>query len=138
MQVVNRPLSWFKIAPQARKRFHEDELRLLGESLKVKQLQPVLAKSDGTLIAGERRYRAAVLVGLTHLLVLVADEPLSDSQFRVIQLSENIHRADLTPVERFQACEELLQLNPTWNLKELADRMTKRAVVSLEEEDHAA
>ena len=74
-----KPVSWFKVGPQARKHFEEAELRLLGESLKVKQLQPVLARPDGTLIAGERRLRAAILVGLPELMVIISDEPLTDT-----------------------------------------------------------
>src|SRR5437660_10582253 len=57
-QVVIKPLAWFKINPQVRTSFDEQDLRRLGESLKTKQLQPVLAQPDGTLIAGDRRYRA--------------------------------------------------------------------------------
>jgi len=64
-----KPLGWFKVGPQARKHFEEADLRQLGESLKVKQLQPVLAREDGWLIAGERRLRAATLVGLPELMV---------------------------------------------------------------------
>jgi len=122
-ELVRKPLSWFKVSPQARKHFDEGELRLLGESLRVKQLQPVLAKPDGTLIAGERRLRAAALVGLQDLLVVVADEPLTDAEIRVFQLTENIHRASLTGFEKWQACEELLRLNPNWRAKDLAERL---------------
>ena len=61
-QLTTKPLSWFKTNPQVLKTFDEAELRLLGESLRNKQLQPVLLKPDGTIIAGKRRYRAAKLV----------------------------------------------------------------------------
>lgn len=115
-----KPLAWFKAAPQARRHFDEAELRLLGESLKVKQLQPVLARPDGTLIAGERRLRAATMVGLTELLAVVADGPMTESELRVFQLTENLHRADLRDAEKWRACEELLRLNPGWTNKELA------------------
>lgn len=120
---TQKPLGWFKIAPQARKQFDEAELRLLGESLRVKQLQPVLAKPDGTLIAGERRYRAAKLVGLPTLDVVITEEPLTDTQLKVIQLTENVHRADLTGFEKWQACAELQQLNPDWMAKDLAEHL---------------
>jgi ParB/RepB/Spo0J family partition protein len=119
--LASKPLSWFKVAPQARRHFDEAELRQLGESLKVNQLQPVLARTDGTLIAGERRLRAASLVGLAHLLVVISDEePLTESQLRIFQLTENLHRADLRDCEKWRACEELLRLNPTWSNKDLA------------------
>ncbi len=122
-ELVRRPLSWFKVNPQARTQFDERELRLLGESLAVKQLQPVLAKPDGTLIAGERRLRAAALVGLKDLLAVVAEEALTDAQVRIFQLTENIHRASLTGFEKWHACEELLRLNPDWRAKDLAEHL---------------
>ncbi len=118
--LTNKPLNWFKVAPQARRHFDEAVLRQLGESLKLKQLQPVLARPDGTLIAGERRLRAATLAGIPELMVVVSDEPMSESQLRVFQLTENLHRADLRDAEKWHACEELLRLNPGWSNKELA------------------
>jgi ParB family transcriptional regulator, chromosome partitioning protein len=118
--LATKPLNWFKVAPQARRHFDEAELRQLGESLKVKQLQPVLAREDGTLMAGERRYRAAKLVGLAELLAVITDEPLTETQIKVIQLTENLHRSDLRDSEKWRACEELLRLNPGWSNKELA------------------
>ena len=122
-QLTTKPLSWFKTNPQVRKTFDEAELRLLGESLRHKQLQPVLAKPDGTIIAGERRYRAAKLADLPNLMVIVTDEPLTDAEVRTIQLKENIHRADLTGYEKWQACKELLELNPGWQGKDLAEHL---------------
>jgi ParB/RepB/Spo0J family partition protein len=118
--LTNKPLNWFKVASQARKHFDEAELRQLGESLRVKQLQPVLARPDGFLIAGERRLRAASLVGLAELMVVITDEPLTESQLRVFQLTENIQRSDLRDSEKWRACEELLRLNPGWANKDLA------------------
>lgn len=119
-QLEKKPLKFFKVAPQARKHFDEAELRQLGESLKVRQLQPVVARPDGLLIAGERRLRAASLVGLPELQVVISEEPLSESELRIYQLAENIHRADLRDSEKWRACEELLRLNPAWTNKDLA------------------
>jgi ParB family chromosome partitioning protein len=111
-QLFTKPLSWFKVNPQVRKTFDETDLRHLGESLKVKQLQPVLAQPDGTLIAGERRYRAAMLVGLATLEAKIADEQLTDSQIKLWQLQENMLRDDLKPLEQIDGVEELARLNP--------------------------
>ena len=122
-QLTTKPLSWFETNQQVRKTFDEADLRLLGESLRHKQLQPVLAKPDGTIIAGERRYRAAKLVDLPNLMVIVTEEPLTDAEVRAIQLTENIHRADLTGHEKWQACKELLELNPGWQGKDLAEHL---------------
>ncbi len=83
----------------------------------------MLAKPDGTIIAGERRFRAAMLVGLKELMVIVTDEPLTEGEIRAIQLTENIHRADLTGYEKWSACAELMCMNPNWQQKDLADRL---------------
>jgi ParB family transcriptional regulator, chromosome partitioning protein len=53
--------------------------------------------------------------------VIITDEELSESKIKAIQLTENIHRADLTGFEKWQACKELLELNPDWQLKDLAE-----------------
>jgi len=120
-----KPLSWFHQDPnQPRKSFNEAELRALGESMKsVVQLQPVVAKPDGTLLCGERRYRAAKLVGMTELSVIIAEKPLSDSEIRIIQLTENIHRADLSGYEKWLVCAELMGMNTDWQLKDLAQNL---------------
>ncbi len=124
MVLTTKPVSWFRPDPnQPRRYFDDEELRRLGESLKVSQLQPVLARPDGTLIAGERRLRAARLVGLVELQVLIIDEPLTKPQVRVAQLSENVHRADLQDAEKWKAFAELLALNPGWTNKDLATHL---------------
>jgi ParB/RepB/Spo0J family partition protein len=122
-QFVTKPLNWFKTNPQVRKHFDEAGLRRFGESLKEKQLQPVLCQPDGTLIAGERRLRAAMLVGMTHLEAKVADEPLSESEVRIWQLTENLQREDLTGFEQWLGCAELMEINPAWLQKDLAEHL---------------
>lgn len=122
-QVVTKNLGWFKTNPQIRKQFDEAELLRLGESLKEKQLQPVLCQPDGTVIAGERRYRAAVLVGMTHLEVKIADEQLSDCEIKVWQLTENMLREDLSGYEKWLGCAELMCMNPAWQQKDLAEHL---------------
>ena len=123
VNVVKKPLSWFKVNPQVRKTFDEESLRRLGESLKVRQLQPVLAQPDGTVIAGERRLRAAQLVGLETLEVKIADRQLSDSEIKLWQLTENMQREDLAGYEKWLACTEILAMNVDWQAKDLAEHL---------------
>lgn len=67
-----KSILWFKADPnQPRKTFDDAELRQLGDSLKAKQLYPLICKPDGTIIDGERRWRAAQLVGLEMLACIV-------------------------------------------------------------------
>ena len=80
LQVVKKSLSWFKARPQARKRFDEKELRQLGESLKLRQLQPLVCLPDGTIIAGERRIAPRLLVGMTELEVKIIDDPVTEAE----------------------------------------------------------
>ena len=123
--LTTKPLSWFKRNPnQPRKDFSDAELRSLGASMKAQgQLQPAGAMADGTLLWGERRLRAAELFGIKELSVIITDRVLRDTEIRLIQLAENIHRADLTGYEKWVACYELLTLNPAWNQKDLADHL---------------
>ncbi|MFZ1934981.1 MAG: ParB/RepB/Spo0J family partition protein [Thermoguttaceae bacterium] len=125
MIMLKKPLSWFTPDPnQPRKTFDEAELRALGESMKAHgQLQPVVAKPDGTILCGERRWRAAQLVGMTELSVVIAERPLSDCEVRIIQLTENIQRTDLSGYEKWVGCAELLGMNPDWQLKDLAEHL---------------
>jgi ParB family transcriptional regulator, chromosome partitioning protein len=120
--LTTKPLAFFKTDPkQPRKQFTEADLRSLGASLKtLGQLQPVGAQPNGTLLWGERRYRAAQLVGLPELSVIITDRKLSDSEIRLIQLTENMHRADLTGHEKWIGCSELMSMNPQWQMKDLA------------------
>lgn len=106
-----------RISPQAVRR---GRLARAGRVLEGPPAPAGRGRPDGTLIAGERRLRAALLVGLAELLAVVSDEPLTETQVRVLQLSENVHRADLTEAEKFRACQELLRLNPGWTNKDLA------------------
>jgi ParB/RepB/Spo0J family partition protein len=124
-QLLTKPLSWFHRDPgQPRKSFDEPADRALGASmLSVGQLQPLGAKPDGTLLWGERRFRAAQLVGIKELSVIITEKPLSDSEIRTIQITENLHRADLSGYERWRACAELLDMNPNFQMKDLAQHL---------------
>jgi ParB family chromosome partitioning protein len=121
-QIATKPLSWFILAPQVRKDYDQDELKRLGDSMKsLGQLQPVGATAAGSVLWGHRRILAAKLVGLTTLQVIITDRQMSDSEIRLIQLTENMHRADLSGYEKWLACSELMSMNPTWQMKDLAD-----------------
>ena len=123
------PVSRLKSNPSnPRRAFDQQSLRALGESMKTDgQLQPVGARPDGTLLWGERRFRAAQLVGLASLNVVVIEKPLSESDSQVIHLSENLHRTDLSDPEVYLGVKDLAALNPTWLKKDLAAHLHKDA-----------
>jgi ParB/RepB/Spo0J family partition protein len=108
---------------QPRKHFDETDLRALGESLKVRQNDPIQVMPDGTIIDGERRWRAAKLVGLEKLDAIVTDKPLSPKELGIIRLSTFLHRADLSGYEKWTACAELMCMNPDWQGKDLAEHL---------------
>lgn len=121
-QLVVKPIEFFRAGPQARIDYGtETELRNLGESLRTRQLCPVHAMHDGTMIAGFRRLKAAQLVGLPSLLAMVFDKPLTDSERSCINLTENLHRRELSCFEKWQSLEEIRRLNPVWTAKELGE-----------------
>lgn len=90
-----------------RKHFDEQELHRLGEDMLARGvLVPLLAKPDGTIIDGERRWRAALLKGIEELPVIVTDKP--EKEIRGIQLATVFHKADLNFYEKWLACAELM------------------------------
>ncbi len=97
---------------QPRRVFHEEALKELAASIKEKGvLQPVIVSrtGDGTfnLIAGERRWRAAILAGMKKIPALIKNVASKDSL--EIALIENIQREDLNPIETAEAFNRLLK-----------------------------
>jgi ParB family chromosome partitioning protein len=123
-QLTSKPTTFFKADPnQPRKQFDLSKLRALGESLKIRQNDPVQAKPDGTLIDGERRWRAADLVGLETLDVIITDAALTDTEVNVVRLTSFFHREDLTAFEKWNACKQQLELSPGWTARDLAETL---------------
>ncbi len=95
---------------QPRKRFDDDELKQLTDSVRAHGiLQPLLVKDAGDyylLIAGERRLRAAQAAGLGQIPVHVVQ--FDDQQVFEAALVENIQRTDLNPIEKAQGFKEYL------------------------------
>lgn len=101
---------------QPRTRMDEGALYELAESIKAQGImQPILVRrlSMGTnagkyeIIAGERRFRAAKLAGLSAVPVLVRDVP--DQAAAAMALIENIQREDLNPLEEAQGLQRLIK-----------------------------
>ena len=95
---------------QPRKKFDEDALQELADSIKqYGVLQPLLVsdkKDYYEIVAGERRWRAAKLAGLKEVPVVVRE--LSTQEIVEISLIENIQREDLNPVEEAMAYKRLI------------------------------
>jgi len=97
---------------QVRTRFEAEPLGELAESIRRHGvLQPILVRRlpDGyELIAGERRWRAARLAGLTSLPAVVRFDDGNDSQL-VLGLIENLQRTDLDPIEEAGGLKRLTE-----------------------------
>ncbi len=96
---------------QPRARFDDAGLDELAESIRAQGvIQPVVVtarKTGGwTLIAGERRWRAAQRAGLTEVPAIVR-EVADDRELLELALVENLQRADLNPIEEAEAYETL-------------------------------
>lgn len=97
---------------QPRRDIPEAELAPLADSIKSQGIiQPlVIRKVDnahGEIIAGERRWRAAQMAGLTEVPVIVKDVP--DEAAMAIALIENVQRENLNPIDEAIAVERLVQ-----------------------------
>jgi len=96
---------------QPRSDFDPDALQELAESIRVQGIvQPiVVTPTEGgsyTIIAGERRYRAAGLAGLRQVPVVVRDE-IDEQGMLELALVENLQRSDLNPLEEAEAYLDL-------------------------------
>ena len=111
---------------QPRKKFDEDALQELSESIKQYGiLQPLLVsdkKDYYEIVAGERRWRAAKMAGLKEVPVVVKE--FSTQEIVEISLIENIQREELNPVEEAMAYKRLID---EFHLKqdEIAERVSK-------------
>ena len=112
---------------QPRKNFDEGELAELADSIKQQGIiQPIIAEDNGdgsyTIIAGERRTRAARIAGLTEIPVIL--RKYSEEKRMEISLIENIQRSNLNPIEEASAYRQLMEMG-SLSQDELAARLGK-------------
>ncbi|MEO8400374.1 MAG: ParB/RepB/Spo0J family partition protein [Gammaproteobacteria bacterium] len=97
---------------QPRRHFDQVQLQELAESIKTTGglLQPIVVRPLSTdqyeIVAGERRWRAAQLAGITEVSCLVSK--YTDEQALQASIIENINRADLNPIEEASAYQRLI------------------------------
>ena len=111
---------------QPRKKFDEDELLELAESIKIHGvIQPIILTKRGKryeIIAGERRWRASKLAGLVKIPAIIRE--YTDKEIMEVSLIENIQRQDLNPIEEALAFKNLID---EYKMKQddLAERVSK-------------
>jgi len=103
-----RPLSWDDWSPT---HFEPQALQSLAESIREHGvLQPLLVSEEGPgrfiILAGERRWRAAKIAGITRVPVVIRERVDGQKELE-LALVENLQRRDLTPLEEARAYEEL-------------------------------
>ena len=95
---------------QARVQIDDEALQELADSIKAQGvIQPVIVREHGLsryeLIAGERRWRASQLAGLTEIPVVI--KTISDETALAMGLIENLQRENLNPIEEAQGLKRL-------------------------------
>jgi len=111
-RVERVPLTRIRPCPlQPRKDFSEDALRELADSIKERGIvQPLIVRSRAEgfeLIAGERRWRAAQMLGLTEAPVIVREA--DDRAVLELALIENLQRENLNPIEEAHGYAQLIE-----------------------------
>lgn len=96
---------------QPRKDFDEAALAMLADSIRQHGLiQPILVRPTASghyqIVAGERRWRASRMLGLTEVPVIIKE--LDDRKTIEIALIENLQREDLNPIEESRGYKELM------------------------------
>lgn len=112
---------------QPRKHFDEQALRELADSIKKHGvIMPIVVNDDHTgkymIIAGERRFRATKLAGLSTIPVIIRN--YSEREIKEISLIENLQREDLNPIEAAAAMKQLM-VDYKLTQDELAERIGK-------------
>ena len=118
---------------QPRKKFDEESLRDLSESIKVHGLlQPITVKNNDngkfTIIAGERRWRASQIAGIKKVPVNIIN--IDDKNLFELALVENVQREDLNPVEAAMAIKDLIEKYNFSNEQLIKVTGKKRASIS--------
>lgn len=126
-EIIDIPLEQLRPNPyQPRTIFTDEGLEELASSIKEHGVfQPIIVKRSikgYEIIAGERRYRASKLAGLTSIPAIVRD--FTDEQMMEIALLENLQRENLSSIEEAQAYHNLLN-NLNLTQEELASKVGK-------------
>ena len=98
---------------QPREVFNEEALKELSSSIREHGvIQPIIVRKIGDkyeIIAGERRYKASVLAGMTKIPAIIRN--LDDKEASKVALLENLQRKDLTPIEEARTYQKILEID---------------------------
>lgn len=112
---------------QPREVFDDQALKELAVSIKEHGvIQPIIVRKVDNkyeIIAGERRYKASTMAGLTKIPAIVKN--LDDKESSKVALIENLQRRDLTPIEEARTYQKILELEDGMTQEQLAATMGK-------------
>lgn len=113
---------------QARKTFNQDEIEALAETIKEHGIRQPLTIINSTthegkyeVVSGERRLRAAILLGLNKVPCLFLNDAAKANE---VALIENLHRADLHPIEIADVYQSLLTSGACANQQAIAEKVS--------------
>ena len=128
IEVISIPIDKISANPQQPRRYFEDSSieELSGSIKKYGVLQPILLRDDGksySIIAGERRYRAAKMAGLDRIPAII--KTMENKEVALVALVENVQREDLNFLEEAKAYKKLMDdFGLTQN--EIAEKVNKK------------
>ena len=112
---------------QPREVFDDEALKELAISIKEHGvIQPIIVRQVNNkyeIIAGERRYKASTMAGLTKIPAIIKN--LDDKESSKVALIENLQRKDLTPIEEARTYQKILELENGMTQEGLAQTMGK-------------
>ena len=112
---------------QPREVFDEQALKELAVSIREHGvIQPIIVRKVDNkyeIIAGERRYKASTMAGLTQIPAIIKN--LDDKESSKVALIENLQRKDLSPIEEARTFQKILELEENMTQEELAANVGK-------------
>lgn len=108
-EILSLPLGSIFAGDNDRQEFRDGEIRELADSISAHGLaQPIIVRpvkyKGWEIVAGERRFRAHLLLGLTRIDCIVRE--MDDRAAAAVMLAENFHRADLNPLDEARAYDK--------------------------------
>jgi len=124
---------------QPREVFDKEKLKELAATIaNVGVLQPILVRPTKNdhyeIIAGERRWKATQIAGIETIPALI--KPLPDSQVMVESLIENVHRANLKPMEQAKAILEVFKASKSLPARAVINDKLPQKIMTIEEKNH--
>ncbi len=124
--IVRLPMNQIELDPdQPRQegKHTDDEVRAIGKSMRVKQLQPATVREVGDkyrIVIGEGRWRGADAEGLEYLDCVITDET-DPVKIKLMQIVENLHRKDMSKLDYAKSFQDLIDTGVCETAEQVAE-----------------